>query len=474
MKGRSNAGSSRLWLWTVSLLGLLAGGCSMAGSSAIDLTKTVGCESSVGAYYLSKTYLTVEVHSVTDPTTAKEAFSLQGGIGAVPRPDPKAPYCLDYLGSITSDDTFNVQKNNNLLAKITSVADDQSAVIAEKAIKAIFVGLSGNPEFDRLMKQASRAYGGRLGGALRFRADFDPFDRAELARVNNGMKDFGFCLVFKEQTFPHHASIDEYCENPMGPSAHEPWHASVRRGRPPAARPVVKREAPPPYTQGIFYRPRLPYSLLLFTKENLRIPGGWQLRGSDTLMLENEAPVFSVGIDRAFFTKRETRLIFSDGQLQDVTIDKGSELAGFVGIPLQIAQSIVALPTNIIQVRINQTNSRNQLIAAQTQLIQAEKQLLEQQKLLDAEQAKAPPAAARSGDLADSAFGGDAANGSNGSFAAPRSTPGAVAACTSDCVNGGKGGEISCQKFCSCKIQTCVLGSESACNASCLRQLNGT
>jgi hypothetical protein len=132
--------------------------------------------------------------------------------------------------------------------------------------------------------------------------------------------------------------------------------------------------------QGIFYRPRRTRTIYLFIKRDLRRAGGWKLRASQAVAMENDSPTMFVGIDRTFFASRRTTVDFDDGVLTDINITKGSELVGFVSIPLYIAQSIVALPAQIVQVRINQDNRRAQLIDARKKLIDAETALLRLQQ----------------------------------------------------------------------------------------------
>jgi hypothetical protein len=88
--------------------------------------------------------------------------------------------------------------------------------------------------------------------------------------------------------------------------------------------------------------------------------------------MENIAPVIGVGIDRVAFTQKKTTLVFDAGMLKSVCIYKKSELLEFVQIPLYVAQSIVLLPTRIIQVRIDQTNSQRALVQAEDELIKTQ------------------------------------------------------------------------------------------------------
>jgi hypothetical protein len=71
------------------------------------------------------------------------------------------------------------------------------------------------------------------------------------------------------------------------------------------------------------------------------------------------------------FTKRSTAIYFDQGSLSDVAVEKGSELEGFVTIPLAVAKAIVDVPTQLVQIRLADTQSHAALIQAQGNLLNA-------------------------------------------------------------------------------------------------------
>jgi hypothetical protein len=377
-----------------TVLAVFAASCSMSSSTLVDSKAQVGCHSDAGSYFLAKSLLKVKVRELTaDDEASKKAGYYIESVKQEVQPDRRYPYCLDYLASSSSNDTFLVKKtaDKSLIKKITSSADDQSQQIASTLIDAAFIGISQNPAFNRNLAQATRAsFGGpRIASDnLRFEADYDPFNVHQAAVINDSLNDFGFCLVLEDQTFDsRHAGIDDYCDHPLKYSSREAGLTKAGSGGDHYGLP------PKAYTDGLFYRPRLPYNYLLFAKTNRQLPGGWKLRGTTTIYLENKAPIFAINIDRTFFAKRETTLDFDDGALRDIKIEKGSELVGVVSIPLQIAQSIAALPANIIQVRINNTNNQGKLIEAQTALIKEKENTLKALETYEKTKATASPEA---------------------------------------------------------------------------------
>ena len=217
-----------------------------------------------------------------------------------------------------------------------------------------------------------------------FKAEFDPFDPVESARVNQALKDFGFCMLLGQLTFnTAQATIDSYCDGPQPTFARAPV-------------PKLEYVHKNPEVKGIFYRPRVPHNYYLFVKKNplkrhgrFATAGGWELQKTTPVEMENISPVLSVGIERAAFTERQTVLAFDEGELKNVCIFKKSEFVEAVQIPLQVAQSVVALPANIVQVKIWDSNSDAALIQAQNKVLRAQQGLLQQQYNVKADEVPA-------------------------------------------------------------------------------------
>ena len=478
------------------LIAVAIAGCSMVSSSLLETDSVqpgADCSSSGGAYSLSRSYLAFEVHR-NDPSNTEEArrhpfvlklpappstpsdtqYDSRSGVLVQVKPDPSTIYCLDYLRAMTSNDTFNVGMTNHLLDTITTTADDKSKEIAQNLVQALFVGLSGNPDLDT-NNPLFRAGAPSLGGTLQFTGTFDPFDHEQVNQVNAAINRYGFCMFVEgEPINPRFDNVDAYCEHPLrwrasGPQI-VPGSGSLKDGNivPASAggNGAYASEAgsdlqragrdvlPPRYSRGIFYRPRLPHTVYLYVKENLKLKdvrGAWKMRGSSTVLLENASPVFSVAVDRTFFAKRETILAFDSGSLRDITVKKSSELANFVTIPLQIAKGIVALPSAVIMIKVDQDNARGQLIDAQNNLILAQRQLAAD-KAADVPDA-APKASTRSGGERSGQFSPIAGNIGLGQ-------------CVEQCV-AESGNASSCQNFCSCKVAVCRLGDGDACSRAC-------
>ncbi|MDX2155977.1 MAG: hypothetical protein SFW09_05630 [Hyphomicrobiaceae bacterium] len=314
--------------------------------------------------------------------------------------DRQFGYCLDHLRRINSADLIEVKKYKEvpILGKVTGNADDKTRAILETLIRTLFIAVSGNPDYQ--LKSATRSFAAEQGKIVTvFRAEFDPFDPERSTIINQALRQFGFCMALEDYTFDiDHISIDSYCDNPGAATAHakkrkhEYDHGPHKRTSLDAA-----TLADPAGVRGIFYRPRIPYKYYLFVKENMQARGGWKLRASQMIEMENIAPILSVGIDRAIFTQRNTTLVFDEGMLKNVCVYKKSELVEAVKIPLVVVQSVVALPANIIQVRIDQTLGQASLVTAQNEVIKTQQRLMQQLAgQAPGASGKAPEGAARS------------------------------------------------------------------------------
>jgi hypothetical protein len=127
---------------------------------------------------------------------------------------------------------------------------------------------------------------------------------------------------------------------------------------------------------GIFYRPRMPYPIHVYLRDNPRVPR-WRLGISRVIEMENIAPLVAVGVDRTLFTQRKTTLLFEEGALSNVCIYKASEMQQAVQIPLQVVQSVVDLPAQIVTAKFNNTNNQKELLAAQDQLLKTQTSYLD-------------------------------------------------------------------------------------------------
>lgn len=378
----------------------LLGGCAMTESTLIDAGGVRPCDSDAGSYYLSRTVFEVLVTSDLDgnkdldPTKHKPKNT---GTAAAPQLDPLTTYrtteplasfktdnrptsndmlisvnsrvvadkgrgyCLDFVASPTAEEAIHVDRDNNgVLTKITTDSKDRSADILKNIIKTVLIAGAADDLGGSGFRADETDLKPRLGQV--FKAAYDPLNVAQANLINHTLRQHGFCLVIEDQSFNHHVhSMQDYCDSPLGHQSRE--KALDKSAGFVGDGPMVQN------ARGVLYRPRVAYNYYLFVKRG----NAWRLRKSVTVNLENSSPVLALGIDRAFFTTRKTAVTFDQGALLNVRIDKGSELASFVEVPLTLAQGVAALPANVVKVKIDVTNQRSTLIKAQDDLIAAQR-----------------------------------------------------------------------------------------------------
>jgi hypothetical protein len=316
------------------------------------------CHSAFGAYYLPRALLHVTATAGTDTNTL-DTSPLAASLTVVA--DRTQPLCLDFLSLPNSQDIVTVQrdpKDPALLASISSDVTDQTPQIVTSLIQT----------GENLAVAARLAPTGTTLPADTADLEFDPFNWDELVTAKKALRRFGYCLYIEGFSFnirsrdPAHllAAGRAWCDqaNPVPPAVPTDEYSAL---------PI----APEVMSSGVLYRPNITHKVVILRR---RDPGGrepWTVYQTKQVDMPNVSPVLSIGVQRAMFANRKTTLNFNKGVLTDVAINKGSELVGFVQIPLALAKAIVDVPGQIVTLRLVDTQNKTALLTAQTQLIQA-------------------------------------------------------------------------------------------------------
>lgn len=390
----------------------------------------ISCDSNAGSYSLPKSFVKLTViEAEKDAETGRpKRYELQT-VKQIRREDPQHTYCLKYRGSITADDKIFVRKaraldeeliedrfelskqaspaqaaaaaerlqatrgtvvarKTNLLQVVSTDAIDQSGFIAQTLIKTLFRGAAGT--------------GGRGGRSVFLRQgdkdnvvldiEFDPFNPWQTAAANDALNDLGFCVILGGYTFNlHEETIENYCDQPV--------EVLKTKGKRPMLHGRFYDEALLEYEKplaklprGILYRPEMSYTLYVFgnqkdgrfdflteaqrdaarARSKDSTEERWNLRVKQVLQMENISPIVAVRVSRTYFAQRQTNLVFIGGVLKNVCIAKTSELLEISKLPLVVVQSIVALPTEIVELRLKSASNDAALLAAQQRLIDAQ------------------------------------------------------------------------------------------------------
>ncbi len=367
----------------------------------------IACTSNAGSYALPKSFLRFTVKEMTGQGKRKEHV-LQA-IEQVRKEDRLHTYCLQYRGAITSDDTVYVRKAKavkselveaaltvqttareratgdaellvtrpdaellqltNLLHVVSSKAIDRSAEIVQNLVKSVFDIGTG-------LSRSTRALFVNTGKTV-LEIEFDPFEPYQTAEANQALADLGFCAVLGGYNFDlHQARIDQYCNNPMGTLKTAPPIVDGHHYEELLAEYRAPLEELP---NGILYRPEMTYTLYVFGRDEDKTDPKheWLLKLKEEVQLENISPLVAVRLTRTYFAQRRTDLVFIGGVLQNVCIQKTAPLVEAVKLPLVVVKSIIALPTRILQLKIDSASNRAEVVKAQQEVLRQQKAQLD-------------------------------------------------------------------------------------------------
>lgn len=359
-------------------------GCQVVDSSVEYVKLPNGdlqqrCSSALGSYSLSYSTIKVAIYqNYSNATNTPVGGAYLNPIQITPHPDGHT-YCLDFLESLVSEDKVGIyysgtgsanaaptdtSRPNGLLQLIVSKNIDRTGTIIQKLLRLLFIVASGDADsgFGRAEPSTTPR--------MMTEQDVNPFDAAALARLNRSLRQYGFCVNLGKFTYDVNAlTPDQYCNDPeraLQASARSPHlEAALHQNY------LVKK-----LPTGIFYRPRQGYSLFVYVRDDPAV-GPWKLRKIDTIQLENISPIMVLEVNRSVFAERRTAIAFDNGDLIEVCMAKGSEVEGFIQIPLDVVYGIVSLPSVTISAELSLKAKQIGLLDAQKQVLTAQQAYLD-------------------------------------------------------------------------------------------------
>lgn len=147
-------------------------------------------------------------------------------------------------------------------------------------------------------------------------------------------------------------------------------------------RPLVQLPHPPREKahcrEDLCFRTAMPYVVELATEDG----GSPRVISQKIVVVPNPYLVASVPVTRAAFVEKKVILDFKDGMLVKSDIDNPSEVLAFVGIPIDVAKAIVAIPSAMFKFELKQVQNDAALLKAQKELLQEQKGLIDAQNAL--------------------------------------------------------------------------------------------
>ena len=288
-----------------------------------------------------------------------------------------ARYCLRYASNAFSTEQIGVEiGKEGLLKKVYSDSQDATKDITLKVVEAATnLVATQRAESDSYTTQGIVKRSEDSTDQMRHVATYtvDPFDEVAMEAINQALWSFGYCVHLDDTDDIY---VPAWSVAQCRIAASESVRSDTVSGPVTPTPPVASQGA----HWGILYRPNLTHRLMVRHRKDPREITSWELDQVHILEIPNAAPVFSVDVRRAFFADRQTTLTFDHGVLADVTISKGSELNALADIPLQVAQFIVSIPAQVLQLRINRTSNSQEVIKANQQLLNTYSQITEKRE----------------------------------------------------------------------------------------------
>lgn len=336
--------------WAVLLLALQS--CAIVQSSKVDLTRkpspTIDTTNKL-AYFLPTGQLRLKLAERDNAGVKECEFTLE----TVYAPDINNLYFVEYNPSAFSNDK-NVKiaiGSSGFLTSIETQTQDKTSEILAKVFELGKTIVLRSPSGPR----AAAPEGAKPPPPCRMDVTIDPFTIA--ANAKQGIV---------ERLKAWHPSITDFgVELANGSRSPANWQTAQRD-----------------HVDGIVHRPALPYLFRLTTDDPLAN------LAPQFVYLPNEAPMFTIDIKRRAFVENKHSLTFTNGMLTEIAWTKPSEALGFVNIPLDIAKAIVAIPGELLSVKVNSATSETNLLNAQRNLLEAKDQLLRKIQELESKNGK--------------------------------------------------------------------------------------
>jgi hypothetical protein len=332
----------------IALSALAVAGCSATLGSYTD-TPSERIEGLLqGPYFLPRSVFNIAVTQ----TDKGEGFTISKKTEA----DPSTRLIYKLEPSEFSDDVIEVTSNEaGLLTKITSDTTDRSGDIAIKIAEAIFAGVTQSSSGPSVTDFPEG------GLATFFAASYDPFHPKEAADVRERLRNAGtgYCILVGDEVRRGVALCDGSKGNPT-----------------PYVAPALGYAERYP---GIYYRRAVPTPVRIYRRDAATKKWLPYWIGSESLF--DQSDLYEVKIDRTAFVRKQTTMVFSNGSLTNIKLEKPSEALAFVGIPVKIARIAFAMPlaglqrdTGLLEAETKNLEAQSKLINTQSALVKLQLQ----------------------------------------------------------------------------------------------------
>jgi len=314
-------------------------------------------------YSLPKAFARIEMSRAKSGEVVTETFKVGKLIFAS---DERHTYSLHHIKNVLFDDHVIFKTTaSGLLDEVSVTTTDRTRDIVKKILELV-EGVAKLSAASVVLGEKEKKAGDPLFNLV---ATIDPTNQSDINRVNERLKRLG--------------------ENKLSLRMRRivPTWASGKY--------QANQEQTAKCMAEICYRIAVPYVL-----EMMKVhPTGQKAAVvSEMVVVPDPYVIASIKVRRGMFVKKVTKLDFSNGILVGTDINYPSELKGFIDIPVDIVNTLVALPSAILDFKITNKQDDTKLINAQRSQIEAEQKLIEAQKELLEKQAEANSIACLPGD----------------------------------------------------------------------------
>ena len=296
-------------------------------------------------------------------------------------PDPKARAFTEITENIMYDEDSSLVVKDGLLQSANAKPEDKTGEIivtlVGTAIDAAKAGLGGGLGTLKMMSRTTEKP--ELKPVTEFATDFDPLDENELAEATKRAANAGFILTLPGINSKTSSSVDLG----KGPLTEEDI-----AGDPTSAKATTKA-----YKNGLAYRRPKPLVIKIqlddthfaytsgINSDKTTFPSsGADIYQGKATIPDAQAKRALLPVKRGFMTKRQTDVVFEDGQPAKFDLKAPSPVLGFVKLPAAIAKMAAdAVPALI---KVNHDASKGQL-TRETELLKAQSDLLKAQNELN-------------------------------------------------------------------------------------------
>lgn len=287
-------------------------------------------------------------------------------------PDPAHRYVAQLSHWVTHADTLKISTTESgLLKSVSGTSTDKTGAILEDTAKAIIAGIKaavGLPgvRTESLQRSQSKPCSTLPSFLTKTFSNEYTFNPPDVNNVNCTLEKLGSTFRISATMVPQPKTVsDAASSSPTHPGA----TGSKTMGLPANEQSVAS--ATPAGScrcfKGLVYRRPVRWE---FSIKQFDLDTHVDVR-TQSILLPNNGPVVVASMETSPFIATSYDVAFQDGMLTKWDVDRPSELYAAVQIPLNILKDIIALPTQLLQLKIDYSSKDTDLLKSEKNRVEA-------------------------------------------------------------------------------------------------------